>query len=240
MAGTVNMSDIIVGYADVMESSLPGLPTHTLRSVRLQGVADHSEHDICAALYGINVSTHKSLANFLASDQPTIPIQSIQDKFIIKAHDIKAKHVDQEKRTITIPLEAFHMKSFIALEARHNRQYIILFQSHTQEDRVHAITVEKIQRYNPASMHPEQKLVASFPNWVLREREGWKVKVPQELLTYVQAHEDAVDNKHLLYKTQGGVYKVYNPLIGGGSNGWMNITSKITIKRTGKGTKHLY
>ena len=154
MAGTVNMSDIIVGYTNVMKSSLSGLPTHTARSVRLQGVADHSEHDICAALYGINVATHKSLANFLASDQPTIPIQSLQDKFIIKAHDIKAKHVDQERRTITIPLEAFHMKAFIALERPeiNQRQYIILFQSHTQEDRVHAITIEKIQRYNPASI----------------------------------------------------------------------------------------
>jgi hypothetical protein len=229
MAGTVNMSDIIVGYTEEYQN---------FKSVRLQGVADHSEHDICAALYGINVATHKSLANFLASDQPTIPILSLQDKFIIKAHDIKAKHVDQERRTITIPLEAFHMKSFIALERPeiNHRQYLILFQSHTQEDRVHAITIEKIQRYNPASIHPEQKLVASFPNWVLRERDGWRVKVPQELLTYVQAHEDAVDKK---YKTQGGVHKVYNPHIGGG-NGWMNITPKITIKRTGKGTKHLY
>ena len=61
---------------------------------------------------------------------------------------------------------------------------MILFQSHTDNNRVHVIRLEL--QYDPVTN--EHTVRARLPNQKLRNQDEWTIQVPSELRWYIQKH----------------------------------------------------
>jgi len=237
------MKDISIRYTEPEKPTAlnrqPGDPSvvYTSRTVTMKGTGLNQRSNLAMVLYDVEIKNGSSIdASFdhlQGIYNPTVTVNSIPKSCYIEAKSITNECIDLQDKVINIPLKAFDGKQLIAYKQSQTGQinYLILFQSHTDNNRVHAIRLEV--HYNPVMN--EHSVRAWFPNEKLRNQDEWTIQVPSELKYYIENHIQSLGVQQVgtsAHSIMGG-HRGYN------SVPWMNNTP-ITIKRTGKGSKHLY
>ena len=232
--GVMNMRDVVIPYVHEEDITGNGVgAAFTQKTIKMEGVLQLSGQDVAQQVYHTPNRSGLYLEQLLVDFEPTITVTpSLQKRYMIEAEHITNEHINTQEKIITLPIEAFNGKSFIGYtdDEMPGYKYMMLFQSHTDKTKVHALRLVGV-------MDPTQFDLAVRGKFTYKPLQEWQIRLPKELGKYIQAHMDSQRDSTTYNKIQG-VHKGYNT-VGGGGN-WMNTISKITIKRTGKGVKHLY
>lgn len=219
------MKDVVIAHMVKVKGA--GAPL--LGKIKMQGVLAMESYGVAKQMYGDlgrRGGAGLDLEHLLEDYEPTIKATEMQKWLLIEAQHISSKHVDVQQKTITIPIEAFNDKAFVAYTDSEmpGHNYLMLFQSHTDKTKVHALKIVGV--YEPSQFDLVAK--ARFTHNSLRD---WQVKLPNELGKYIEAHMTSI--------REAGVHKGYNSVSGG--NVFMNSTpNKMVIKQSNRGARHLY
>jgi hypothetical protein len=118
----------------------------------------------------------------------------MHDKYIIPASAITQQCINEEERTITIPIQAFEGKSLIALEVGSSTQpfiyYYILLQSGKDPN-----TLQPVRMMIGART---KELKMNLSSYHLRENQGWEIQVshPGTLQKALQYYNEPQGTSH--------------------------------------------
>ncbi len=180
------MKDVKIAYMKKVKGS--GAPL--LGKIKMEGVSVMTDAQVAQIFGSKNVTGtqtrqlfHPSIDYLMKAWHPEITTSAVRALYLIEAQSISKHCVDVQQKTINIPMEAFDNKAFMAYrkESSGAYTYLMLFQSHTDKDKVHALRI--VAQYN--NNYSEMYVIAGFPHVSLPD---WKVNVPQELAKYIQAH----------------------------------------------------
>ena len=188
------MKDVKIAYMVKVKGA--GAPL--LGKIKMEGVSVMTDEQVTQIFGSKNTTGTYSIDYLMRARHPSITPSAVRKLYLIEAQSITNECVDVQQKTINIPMEAFDNKAFMAYrkESSGAYTYLMLFQSHTDKDKVHALRM--IARYNPNNLDLE--IVAGFPYVSLPD---WKVTVPQELGKYIQAHIDSEYNTATQRATTG-------------------------------------
>lgn len=220
------MKDVVIAHMVKVKGA--GAPL--LGKIKMQGVLAMESYGVAKQMYGDlgrRGGAGLDLEHLLEDYEPTIKATEMQKWLLIEAQHISSKHVDVQQKTITIPIEAFNDKAFVAYTDSEmpGHNYLMLFQSHTDKTKVHALKIVGV--YEPSQFNLVVR--ARFTHKSLRD---WQVKLPNELGKYIEAHMQS-------YRVAGVHKGGYNSVSGG--NVFMNsVPNKVVIKQSKRGARHLY
>jgi hypothetical protein len=229
--GVMNMKDVEIQYIhqeDITGNGVGAIVTS--KTVKMQGVLEMEGFSVAKQLYGDlgrRGGANIDLEHLLEDFEPTIRTADMRNWLLIEAQHISSKHVDVQQKTITIPIEAFNDKAFLAYTPTYGSgyTYLMLFQSHTDKTKVHALRIVGV-------FEPSQFDLAVRGRFTHNSLRDWQVKLPNELGKYIQAH---MQSHRVAGVHKGG----YNSLSGG--NVFMNSApNRMVIKQSKRGATHLY
>ena len=173
------MKDVKIAYMVKVKGA--GAPL--LGKIKMEGVSVMTDAQVTQIFGSKNTTGTQSIDYLMKAWHPEIAASAVRKLYLIEAQSITNECVDVQQKTINIPMEAFDNKAFMAYrkESSGAYTYLMLFQSHIDKDKVHALRI--IAQYN--NNYSELSVIAGFPHVSLPD---WKVTVPQELAKYIQAH----------------------------------------------------
>jgi len=220
------MKDVKIAYMKKVKGS--GAPL--LGKIKMEGVSVMTDAQVAQIFGSKNATGTQSVDYLMKAWHPEITTSTVRALYLIEAQSISKDCVDVQQKTINIPMEAFDNKAFMAYrkESSGAYTYLMLFQSHTDKDKVHALRI--VVRYNPNNLDLE--LVALFPHVSLPD---WKVNVPQELGKYVQAHIDSERPQYTATQRVTG-----SNLTSTTNSNTIMLRGGMQIKQSRRGATHLY
>jgi hypothetical protein len=185
--GVINMKDVKIAYMVKVKGA--GAPL--LGKIKMEGVSVMTDAQVTQIFGSKNTTGTQSIDYLIKAWHPEIAASAVRKLYLIEAQSITNECVDVQQKTINIPMEAFDNKAFMAYrkESSGAYTYLMLFQSHIDKDKVHALRI--IAQYN--NNYSELSVIAGFPHVSLPD---WKVTVPQELAKYIQAHIETERPQH--------------------------------------------
>lgn len=177
------MKDVKITYMVKVKGAGAPLLGKIYRGIKMEGVSVMTDAQVTQIFGSKNTTGTHSIDYLMKAWHPEIAASAVRKLYLIEAQSITNECVDVQQKTINIPIEAFDNKAFMAYrkESSGAYTYLMLFQSHTDKDKVHALRI--IAQYN--NNYSELSVIAGFPHVSLPD---WKVTVPQELAKYIQAH----------------------------------------------------
>ena len=195
------MKDVSIRYTEPEHPTAlnrqPGDPplVYTSRVITMKGTGLNQHSYLAARLYDVVLKDEDYLEDLQATYNPTAIVNSLPKSYYLEARSITNECIDIQNKVINIPLKAFDGKQLIAYKHTHTGQieYMILFQSHTDNNRVHVIRLEL--QYDPVTN--EHTVRGWFPNQKLRNEQKWTIQVPSELRWYIQKHMQEVGGQQV-------------------------------------------
>ena len=181
------MKDVKIAYMVKVKGA--GAPL--LGKIKMEGVSVMTDAQVTQIFGSKNTTGTQSIDYLIKAWHPEVAASAVRKLYLIEAQSITNECVDVQQKTINIPMEAFDNKAFMAYrkESSGAYTYLMLFQSHIDKDKVHALRI--IAQYN--NNYSELSVIAGFPHVSLPD---WKVTVPQELAKYIQAHIETERPQH--------------------------------------------